>query len=403
MKRILFVDDEQKILDAIRRMLHSMRREWEMVFASSGEAALAELEAAHFDVIVSDMRMPGMEGATLLTRVQERFPEVVRIVLSGHTEMEAALRAVPVAHQFLSKPCDPDNLRSVVERACSLQALLDDRTIRDVIGRVDTLPSVPSLYMAVTRALADPDASLADVARIVEQDAGMCAKVLQLVSSAFFGLPRRVTKIQDALNYLGTGMIKNVVLSVEVFRTWKGNRELAGFSIEAQQRHALLAASIVTRLVTGKRQADDAFMAAMLHDIGKLILAVHLEEHFARVLSAMREQRRPMHAIEEELSGVTHAEVGAYLLGLWGLPYPIVEAVAHHHAPARVAHGCFDIVGALYVADMLAHESAGASPGANGETHEPIDLAYLEGISVADQLPSWRAQVAEQAGAPAAG
>ena len=403
MKRILFVDDEPNVLDGVRRMLHSMRREWEMVFTSSGQAALTELEAAHFDVIVSDMRMPGMDGATLLTRVQERFPEVVRIVLSGHTEMEAALRAVPVAHQFLTKPCDPDDLRSVVEQACNLQALFDNKTIRDVIGRIDTLPSVPSLYMAVTRALADPDASLSDVARIVEQDAGMCAKVLQLVSSAFFGLPRRVTNIQDALNYLGTNMIKNVVLSVEVFRTWKVNGGLAGFSIEAQQSHALLTANIAARLVTEKRQADDAFMAAMLHDIGKLVLAVHLEEHFARVLSAMREHARPMHAIEEELSGVTHAGIGAYLLGLWGLPYPIVEAVAHHHAPARLAHGCFDIVGAVYVADMLAHQCAGASPDATHDMHEPIDLDYLEGLGVADQLPSWRSMAAEQAGVPVEG
>jgi HD-like signal output (HDOD) protein/CheY-like chemotaxis protein len=403
MKRILFVDDEQRILDAMRRMLHSMRGEWETVFTSSGEAALAELESAPFDVIVSDMRMPGLDGATLLTRVQERFPEVVRIVLSGHTELEGALRAVPVAHQFLAKPCDPDDLRSVIERACNLQALLDDKTIRDVIGQVDTLPSVPSLYMAVTRALADPDASVTDVARIIEQDAGMCAKVLQLVSSAFFGLPRRVTKIQDALNYLGTNMIKNVLLSVEVFRTWKRGGNLAGFSIEAQQSHALLSANIAARLVSGKRQVDDAFMAAMLHDVGKLVLAVHLEEHFAHVLSAMRERQRPMHAVEEELSGVTHAEVGAYLLGLWGLPYPIVEAVAHHHAPARVAHECFDLVGAVYVADTLAHESAGALPGATGETHEPIDQAYLEAINVADQLPSWRATATGQVGVPVGG
>ena len=397
MKRIIFVDDEPRILEGIRRMLRPMRREWEMVFVGGGEAALAELKVAPFDVIVSDMRMPGMDGATLLKHVQERFPNVVRIVLSGHTDPEAALRAVPVAHQFLSKPCDAEALQAVVQRACSLKAFLSDETVRGAIGQVDVLPSVPRLYMAVSRALADPDSSLDDIANVVEQDAAMCAKILHLVSSAFFGIPRRVGNIHQAVTYLGTSMIKNIVLSVEVFRTWSESGKLAGFSIDAEQSHALLTSRIAMRIMGDKSKAEDAFMAAMLHDVGKLILATYLPDEFARVIENRREQARPMHVIEQEVCGVTHAEVGAYLLGIWGLPYPIVEAVAYHHAPTRVPHERFEILDAVHVANLLAREHESASPGGAGEICEEINASYLEALGMMDQLPAWREIVTEQA------
>ena len=402
MKRIIFVDDEPKILDGIRRMLRPMRREWEMVFAGGGEAALAELEAAPFDVVVSDMRMPGMDGATLLKHVQERFPNVVRIVLSGQTDPKAALRVVPVAHQCLNKPCDAETLQGVVERACSLGALLSDETIRNAIGHVDVLPSVPRLYMAISRTLADPDSSLDDIVSVIEQDAAMCAKILQLVSSAFLGIPRRVGSIRQAVTYLGTSMIKNIVLSVEVFRTWSESGKLAGFSIDAEQSHALLTSRIAMRIIGNKSQAEDAFMAAMLHDAGKLVLATYLPDQFARALEAKREQARPMHVVEQEVAGVTHAEVGAYLLGIWGLPYPIVEAVARHHDPEQVPHKHFEILDAVHVADLLAREHESASAGGAGEMCEEINPSYLEALGMVDQLPAWREMAAEQAN-PAGG
>ena len=111
MRRILFVDDDPRILEELRDMLRPQRHDWEMAFAPSGDAALALMQASPFDVIVSDMRMPGMDGAALLARVRQEYPQVVRIVLSSHTELSTALRVVPVAHQFLAKPCDAEMLR----------------------------------------------------------------------------------------------------------------------------------------------------------------------------------------------------------------------------------------------------------------------------------------------------
>jgi HD-like signal output (HDOD) protein len=394
MRRILFVDDEPNVLDGLRRMLRSRRQEWDMVFAGGGEEALRELAQAPFDVIVSDMRMPGMDGATLLRTVQERHPAVVRLVLSGYTELEAAMRAIPVAHQFLSKPCEPDALKEVVDRACNLQELLGNEALRRALGEVRSLPTLPRVYAALSRMLADPEASLADLARTVEQDASVCAKVLQLVNSAFFGLPRRVTSIQQAVNLLGTKMLKNVALSVEVFHGFEGT-PLTAEALEDQQRHALLVAGLARRILPNKHAAEDAFMAGMLHDIGKLVLATSLPEQLARVMAVVERERRPQHEVEHEVTGVSHAEIGAYLLGLWGLPYPVVEAVANHHAPKRVtATRRVDVLAAVHIADGLAHEHvAGPTP------QVPLDPAYLESVGVTAELPKWRSLVAEQAAA----
>jgi HD-like signal output (HDOD) protein len=390
MRRVLFVDDEPRILEGLRRMLRPQRHEWDMAFAPGGEAALALLEATPFDVIVSDMRMPGIDGATLLCRVRERYPHMVRIVLSGHTELSTALRVVPVAHQFLAKPCDAEMLRVSIERACHLRGLLAHEAIRHTVTALGDLPSVPRTYEALTQALGDPDTSLQKVSKIIEQDVGVSAKVLQLVNSAFFGIAHSMTSIQSAVAYLGINTLKNLVLSVEIFRAFKPTRDLPGFSLEKLQRHAQLTAHIAGRLPVPKHLTEIAVVAGMLHDVGKLILAWKLSEHFQQVLAEGVEARCPTFEVEERLDGFSHAEIGAYLLGLWGIPYSIVEGVALHHGPNRVPHQNFDAASAVYVANLLAHEvmeaSSGGTPVYNLEKYQE-DLAKL---GAGDLLPEWR-------------
>lgn len=397
MRRILFVDDDPRVLEGLKRMLRPQRNQWEMAFAQGGEAALAILETLPFDVIISDMRMPVMDGATLLSQVRERHPQMVRIVLSGHTELETALRAVPVAHQFLAKPCDPGQLRVAVERACHLKALLTEESICSVVGAMGELPSVPHVYDALTRALANPDAALGDIAKIVEQDVAISAKILQIVNSAFFGLAQPITNIKSAVSYLGMNTLKNLVLAVEVFRAFKPDGRLKDFSLEALQSHAQFTASIVGRLPVPKHLADIAVVSEMFHDVGKLILACKLPDRFATLLEAARTARRSLHEMETEQGGPTHAEIGAYLLGLWGLPYAIVETVANHHCPTRLPLQGFDAVASVYVADCLAHEREAQLTATGQNGHPPIDMEYLGVLGVADQLPGWREATAELA------
>jgi len=394
MKSVLFVDDEPRILDGLRRMLHGQRRVWDMGFATSGDEALRAMATQPFDVVVSDMRMPAMDGAVLLGEVQRLYPRTVRIVLSGHADLEASMRSVRVSHQYLTKPCDADFLKEVVERACGLESVLGDRVLRETIGEVGELPMLPRTYSELTKALAEPEVDLVRVAEIVEQDSAIAAKVLHLVNSSFFGVRKEISNLRQATSFLGVNTIRDLVLSFEVFREFGGKSPLKGFSVQQEQGHSLLCARISKRLLQDKKAAEQAFIAGMLHDLGKLVLATRLPERIERVTDAGGGSERSSHLVEEEVFGVSHAEIGAYLLGLWGMPYPIVEAVANHHHPSRVTEQTtFGVLGAVHVADVLAREQhASSSPAALLE--EP----YLTRMGVADQLPGWREIAAEEAG-----
>src|SRR3954452_13695845 len=248
-KRILFVDDEAHVLASLNAALRSRTDEWTMVFAQGGEAALEEIAVKPFDVVVSDMRMPGMSGAELLQLVRQRHPETVRLVLSGHSEFERTLDVAPFAHQFLAKPCRSDELESVIERACELRSLLFDVEAQATVAGVTGLPAAPAAYLRLADALSQPDVCAADVASLIEADIAVFAKVLQLVNSAFFGLGRRITSASEAVAYLGISPLRSLVLSVELLRTFSLPREVEGFSIESLENHSTLVARTAGRLV----------------------------------------------------------------------------------------------------------------------------------------------------------
>jgi len=390
MKRILFVDDEPSILDGLKRMLRSQRKVWGMSFAGSGPQALEVLGAEPFDVIVTDMKMPGMNGAELLKHVQERHPATIRIVLSGHADMEASMRSVAVSHQFLAKPCEAEQLKSVVERACCLDVLLRDRQLTEILGQVSDLPVLPRVYHALTDALSKEEADLGDVGAIVEQDSGIASKILQLVNSSFFGIRREIVDIRQATSFLGITTIRDLVLSFGMFSAF----DLADsrFSIEREQEMSFAASRIARRLLPDANAAGLAFLAAMLHGSGKLVLASRFREDFVKVLGLGGGLTRPLDEVEREVLGVSHTEIGAYLLGLWGMPYPVVEAVAHHLHPSQVGgEVSFGVLGAVHVAVALAHEQFDESNSLS------VDEAYLEQCGVLDQLPEWRAMAVEEA------
>lgn len=391
-RTVLFVDDEPQILEGLQHRLHRQRKRWKMLFAQSGNAALEMLAQEPVDVIVTDMRMPQMDGASLLREVKDRYPRVVRIVLSGHAELETALRSVPVAHQFLNKPCEPGVLESVVERACNLQSLVNDDAVMQAVGKIEKLPSLPLVYSQLMSALSHENTSTDDVARILKQDMAICAKTLQVVNSAFFRLPRSIGKIEEAVRYLGLTTVKHIALAVEVFQQGAGRSQPPpDFSIELLQQHALLVGEIAAGFFDDKQAKEDAFVVGLLHDIGKLLLAVELPEHLRKALVEMKAADCAMYIAEERLWGVTHAEVGGYLLGLWGLPYPIVEAVANHHAPNRVDVNGFDILAAAHIADVMVHAELDGHGSA--KQSPSLDLAFIERIGVSDKLDTWREQV----------
>jgi HD-like signal output (HDOD) protein/CheY-like chemotaxis protein len=389
-KRILFVDDESKILDGIRRMLHAERKRWDMQFAVGGEAALRACEAGSFDVVISDMRMPGMDGATLLGHIRDRFPSTARIVLSGYAEVALATRAVPVAHRFLAKPCNAAELQATIERVCTLQDILCTPEIRRVVGAVGELPSLSSTFTSLTQAVRNPNTSMTQVSDIIEQDVAMAAKVLQLVNSAFYGLAQSVTSLQSAVSHLGMETIKNLALASETFRVFAPNSRIPQSVCETMQRHAHRTAAIAGTLPVDRKTRDVTVVAALLHDIGRLILASKMPDKFCSALSRAGERKCEPFEAEEELLGTSHAEIGAYLLGLWGIPNLAVEAIAHHHHPTRIPHSGFDSSIAVYVADLLAHELDAHPQDSTGSELGESDRACLETLGILHRFAEFR-------------
>ncbi|HEU4600403.1 MAG TPA: HDOD domain-containing protein, partial [Steroidobacteraceae bacterium] len=289
LKRILFVDDEPALLDGLRGRLRGMRASWEMVFVESGTRAIAEMEHRPVDVIVSDMRMPAMDGAQLLAHVSERWPETVRIILSGYSEEEQSRRLLPIAHQFLSKPCEPAQIESVVNRCLRLHQLLREPALRAVVGRVKSLPTLPSTYTRLRDAMAQEDTSVQTIAKIVGEDPAIAAKVLQVVNSAFFRLARRITKIDQAVNYLGLLAIRNLVMSVEVFSRWDKERASDLLSPELLQTRAHRVAAVARELAKPHGTADDALLAGLFHNIGYWVLMQGCAKELESALQLARE------------------------------------------------------------------------------------------------------------------
>jgi HD-like signal output (HDOD) protein len=378
--RILFVDDEPRVLLSIRDLLHRQRNRWDLVFADGSETALVALEAGPFDVVVSDMRMPGMNGADLLTRVRDLQPQASRIILSGQTDQDTALRAAQIAHQFFSKPCDSQSLVSMIERALLLGSQQVDDCVRSIVAGMDRLPSPPLLYQAVQRSVRSEDSSIGDVAKLIARDPAMTVKILQLVNSAFFGLPRHVTAIDSACVYLGLSTISDLVLASEIFgQVSPENAALA----DRVQQEALVSAAIARGVVTDKKLLDDVLCASLLHDIGMLLLATRLPAEYAALEVELAESTLSRSALERLRLGVTHADVGAFLINLWGLPGAMATAIAEHHGDWKS-----DEPTPLSLYTYLARWLGDANSG-SARAVEPLDTARLEASGIAIQTDRW--------------
>ncbi len=357
MKRVLFVDDDVQVLRGLRRLLSSFRDEWEMEFVDSGERALELMANRHFDVLVTDVRMPGMDGATLLDEVSRRFPYTVRIVLSGQADRRAVLRAVRPMHRFLAKPCDPAQLRETVRRGCELLELLSEQRLRELVCGLNTLPSPPDIYAELIEEVNSPECSAKRVGQIVAKDPAMATKVLQLANSALLGLPRPVTDPVQAAGLLGVEMLEGLVLAAHVFQSCE-RQAVPAQLLRAVTQHSLTVGTIARQICRHEKldrtTCSEAFTAGLLHDVGKLVLLSSVPDQWLRLYEIAKRKNRSLWRIEREQIGASHQQVGAALLSTWGLPGRLVEAVAFHHDPGRCQTDSLDPLLIVCAAERLA-------------------------------------------------
>lgn len=390
--QVLFVDDETLVLQGLQRSMRVMRNDWDMTFVDNAAAALAFMESNPVNVIVSDMRMPNMNGAQLLGEVMKRYPRTIRLILSGHADQELILQCVGSTHQYLSKPCDPEQLRATVTRAMALEASLKNDQLQQLVSRMEHLPSVPSLYSEIVDKMHDPDVTLEDVGNIMAKDLGMTAKILKLVNSAFFGLRRQVSSPAEAVAYLGLDTIKSLVLSMHAFSQFEPPRA-SGFSMAKLWDHSMQTAAAAKQLtqieLNDRKLMDEAFVAGLLHDAGKAALAFNFPDQYGKILQQASHSDARLLLAEQENFGANHADVGGYLLGLWGLPTPVVEAIALHHRPSLSEGDSFSPLTAVHVADAFIHAHGSAEPA--------VDAPYLERLRLTDRLAGWRDELSTPA------
>jgi putative nucleotidyltransferase with HDIG domain len=380
--RIVFVDDEVNILEGMRRAFHSMRGEWSMEFLPSGAAALASLALLPADVIVSDMRMPGMDGWQLLAEVKRLYPQTVRLVLSGQADATSVLRAVGTAQRYLAKPCASEAVKAAIAQTQMLRQLLSSDRLARLVGEVGMLPSAPTAFQDILTCLQDPTASLGDVARLIGRDVAMTANIMKLVNSAFFGSRRPVVSAERAVAYLGMDTIGALVLGHSVFKGGEGS-STPGFDWEQLWQHSLQTGSAARAISFAENlstaEADEAFLAGVLHDVGKVVFATRAAS-VANVPAVGDDTMATMQA--------HHAEVGAYLLGLWGFPNSIVEAVAFHHTPSLVSQKCLTLAGIVHIADRLVHQRCDS---ASAQIDLGLEPGYLDSVGLDGGVSRWSA------------
>jgi putative nucleotidyltransferase with HDIG domain len=353
-KQILFVDDERNVLDGIQRALRPQRNEWDVYFVLSGLEALEILAEKPMDLIVADMRMSGMNGAELLAETMKRYPSVIRMVLSGHADADLIMKSVGVAHQFIAKPCEVEVLRSAIQRALKVGLGLKDENLKILLSRIGSLPSLPARYIEMANELQNPETSIQRVGEITASDPAMTAKILQLANSAFFGLRRRVNSAIEAVTYLGMDRVRHLFLAVQAFSQFEPSQGSV-FSIDLLWEHSLSTAALAKTIATTegaiKEVVDAAYTAGLLHDIGELILASKLSELHVGAVDLAVSKMMPLWIAEQAILSATHAEVGAYLLGLWNLPEAVVDAAKYHHNPSLSQTEGFCALTALHAAD----------------------------------------------------
>lgn len=358
--KLLFVGSEACLPEGFSDLVETSDLDASIDRVGTADAAFEAMQKGSFDLIVCESKLPDERGIELLASVATLQPKMVRILIDrseGELDMQ---RALLFAHRVLPWPLDAELLFDTLSSVFELSDMLRSEHLHEVVGSVSGLPPAPKLYMALSKALADPKSDANQIANLVSQDPAISAKVMRMCNSAYFAGQREVSNVRAAITRLGLNTVRMIVLAAEVYT---GNA--TGVDRDAVQKRAMLASAIAMKVLPGSSQ-DLAGTGALLAEVGLLVPGVVDDR-----------KRTPA---DEGKPG--HSEAGAYLLGLWGLPLPIVEAVYSHRNPQRLAKQGFWVTGAVHVATALAAQ-------------EPVDEDYLRAVGQLDKLAAWQ-EMAEE-------
>lgn len=382
--RILFVDDDHSMLEGLKDSLHKYRKQWSMSFVQSGEQAVEALESETFDVIVCDMRMPGMDGVKVLKEVKNRFPGVIRIILSGYAEERNAVLSSSLAHRYVSKPCDTEQLHSAIESTSALKYLLDSGPVQKMVGGVGRLPTSIQKLNELQSAANGETLTVDAMVDVVHNDIATTAKLLQVVNSAFFRRVREVTTLRESIVYLGVDISRSLVIAEQLARVLASDSRLKESTLNAIQEHSMQVAIVAKRICPPEINSDTAFSAAILSRVGALLTLDQCSTEPEILWQSMQDDFDTSLEVEEAELRTNHLVVGGCLLQLWGLPYQIVNAVACQRHPIDVSLGCMNYDGVLHLSNALVHHFARG--GTIDDDVEFLDHDYLFALGEIDNL-----------------
>ena len=356
LKRILVLSDSRADSEGISPAFADLPFGWKVHFSNSQADALCVLSQVDFDLLFVDLSAGPLAGIQFLGQVWQRHPQIIRFLLGPSYDSDVMLTCVMGGHQFIQKPLSVSSVRASLDRAQMMDRMLQDKAVQSVVSRIRTFPSRPTIYVEVMKELRSPNASAITVGEIVSKDLAISTKLIQVINTAPFGLLQPVTTPADAVLMLGMEITASLVLGIEAFARLDHIKPLY-FSIDQVWRHcqtvAVTSKKIAELFSSDREVAHDAFTSGLLHDLGKVALAMNLEEQFQSTFALAQQRKIRGWQAEREILGATHAEAGAYLLSLWGLPASIVEAVGMHHCPSSRLDRDFSAATAVHLANTL--------------------------------------------------
>lgn len=385
-QRLLLVDSKTEIHQGIEKAFTASENNWQVKIASTGAEAISELGETTFSAVISELRLPDISTVELMEQVSSKCPDSIRFIISSGEDKELILKLSGLVHQFVPETCEPEMLVKLISNSMKLRELLADNTLHARIAGVRALPSPPEIYNELVRELQSESASTRRIADLIKRDVSITARMLQMVNSAFFGLQAHVENPLHAVNLLGLETVKSLVLAAGVFSKFKAPK-IPGFSIDGIYSHSLAVGTSAKYFANAfglqKQTAEDALMAGMLHDIGKLVMLSEFQQELQDSAKLAKEKDISLHDAERELLGVTHVEIGAYLLSLWGLPDPIIEAVALHCEPRKAPSPMMNALTAVHIAFAFDRDRTRAE---SEEKSSALDTEYLDNLNLTDKL-----------------
>jgi len=356
---IAFLIENNNFCKWLKKSMKDFKQDHVFLFFENENEVWDAVEDKEIDVIFAEIFMEDFDGLQFFESMRKEHPEIIRILLIDQHDESFVLKAYDCAHQLLDKMTTPNELMYTIDRALRLGKLLANEDLRRIISGLDSLPVMSDTYLRLIRAIQSPHTSFKEIGKIISEDASLTAKILQIANSPIYASHEKITNPMQAAVLLGINTIKALIIFVAVFsrsntgsilkRDIKKEIENHSFRVAEKSRE------VIAQLSCDKETIDSVFICGLLHDFGKIIL-LEIKEEYINMLKTVKDINSTILERERDLFGTTHTEIGAYLLGLWGLPDSIIEAVGNHHNPIQVDEEFVAVVAALHIANVLETE-----------------------------------------------